>query len=86
MYSGNVTNCNLTNNSARFGGGAVYSRDDGKVTNCNFTNNAANGDGGAVYLYNAGNVTNSNLPSEVNLKIEFYEKVSQFLKNEHFTG
>ena len=30
--------------------------------------------------------TNSNLPSEVNLKIEFYEKVPQFLKNEHFTG
>ena len=71
---------NFIGNNATYYGGAVYFWDTGEVTNCNFTNNSASNRGGAVYFLNTGEVTNCNLPSTVNLKIKFYEKVSRFLK------
>ena len=56
--SGTVTNCNFTNNTARYGG-AVYFSSNCEVTNCNFTNNNASEYGGAVWM-SSGNVTNCN--------------------------
>jgi predicted outer membrane repeat protein len=64
MYSGNVENCNFTNNTATNGyGGAIvfgYSDNPSTVTNCNFINNTANKYGGAIYIYNNGNIVNCN--------------------------
>ena len=56
--SGTVTNCNFTNNTARYGG-AVYFSSNCEVTNCNFTNNTATY-GGAVYFSSNCEVTNCN--------------------------
>ena len=58
--SGNVTNCNFTDNSATVNDGAVYFHRTGNVTNCNFTDNTATGDGCAIYFLNQGTVTNCN--------------------------
>ena len=65
MDSGNVTNCNFTNNKATGtgnydGGGAVYLQGTGSLTNCNFADNTANVDGGAVYFSYGGTVSNCN--------------------------
>ena len=49
MNSGEVTNCNFTNNTGKYGG-AVYFEDDGKMINCNFTGNNAT-TGSAIYFY-----------------------------------
>ncbi|WP_116591117.1 right-handed parallel beta-helix repeat-containing protein [Methanobrevibacter thaueri] len=58
--TGNVTNCNFTNNKATNGnGGAILFASKGNVTNCNFTNNSAYY-GGAVYFLDTGEVTNCN--------------------------
>ena len=60
--SGTVTNCNFTNNSATYDGGAIR-MNSGTVTNCNFINNKQTGRlsvGGAVYFLNNGEVTNCN--------------------------
>ena len=47
--TGNVINCNFTDNSAG-GGGAVFFFDNGTVTNCSFTENVAAVDGGAISM------------------------------------
>jgi predicted outer membrane repeat protein len=59
MNSGNVSNCNFTNNTANYGV-AVYVSSAGNVTNCNFAGNTATSYGGAVYIDGIGNVTNCN--------------------------
>ena len=46
--TGEVTNCNFTNNTASGDGGAVYFWDQGTVTNCNFVDNSAS-HGGAIF-------------------------------------
>ncbi|WP_296876590.1 right-handed parallel beta-helix repeat-containing protein, partial [uncultured Methanobrevibacter sp.] len=56
--SGTVSNCNFTDNSATYYGGAVYLSGTGNVTNCNFTGNTAN-NGGAIRMY-SGTVSNCN--------------------------
>ncbi len=59
LYSGNLTNCNFSDNIASGNGGAVYFNMDGNVTNCNFTDNFANF-GGALYFDGDGEVANCN--------------------------
>ena len=62
MPSGSVENCNFTNNTASYRGGAVYFLNQGNVTNCNFTNNKATGtysQGGAINM-GSGTVSNCN--------------------------
>ena len=58
--SGTVENCNFTNNSVTFDGGAVYFYRNGTVTNCNFTNNYATYQAGAIQFNSRGTVTNCN--------------------------
>ena len=61
MQSGNVTNCNFTDNKVTADisyGGAVYFDGTGTVTNCNFKGNNAK-QGGAIRMQ-TGNVTNCN--------------------------
>jgi len=55
VMSGNVTNCNFTNNNAANGEGGAILMMSGSITHCNFTNNIA-GEAGAVFLSDAGNV------------------------------
>ena len=57
--TGEVTNCNFTDNKATRDGGAVYFYQcTGSVTNCNFTDNTARY-GGAIYFYKNGAVKKS---------------------------
>ena len=56
--SGTVENCNFTNNSADYAGGAIHMY-SGSVENCIFINNTARY-GGAIRFYNNGTTTNCN--------------------------
>ena len=56
--SGTVENCNFTNNSAGYAGGAIHMY-SGSVENCIFINNTARY-GGAIRFYNDGTTTNCN--------------------------
>ena len=63
--SGNVENCNFTNNEASGDdgvGGAVYFSNGGSLTNCNFNGNNASKYGGAIYM-GSGTVSNCNFTS-----------------------
>ena len=55
----NVRNCNFTDNSAFYYGGAlwIYS---GALTECNFINNSASNRAGAVRIVEEGNIKNCN--------------------------
>ena len=68
LYYNTVTNCNFSNNTARYGGGAVYfDRDSsGNVENSIFADNevtGSDGRGGAIYFVDKGNVTKSRFTS-----------------------
>ncbi|MBA7637616.1 hypothetical protein ES703_45262 [subsurface metagenome] len=54
-----ITDCNISNNSARYGGGVLNYSSDPNITNCTFSNNSAR-EGGGAYNYSSSdpNITN----------------------------
>ena len=81
--SGNVTNCNFTNNNN--GEGAVFFTGKGEVTNCNFADNYATY-GGAIYFQKTGVVSNCNFTRNYasNSSGVVYFKDSGVVKNCNF--
>ena len=56
----NVSNCNFTNNTASYYGGAIRFESDSNITNSNFIANSAKSHGGAIYIEGKINVSNCN--------------------------
>lgn len=56
--NGEVTNCNFTQNAAKYGGAIRWEGGNGTIIQCNFNNNKANEDGGAIHWGGANGTIN----------------------------
>ena len=88
MYSGSVTNCNFSGNTADGDGGAVYFNDEGNVSNCNFTGNNAT-TGSAIYFYTTS--ATKTISNSIFLNNRANSEALEVIKNENnititFTG
>ena len=84
--TGEVTNCNFTDNSAPFGGAVYFYQGTGTVSNCNFANNTANNDGGAVYFDQDGVVSYCNFTDNYAVRGGAISMDHGSVSNCNFTG